>query len=167
MKAITIDKLDIKDHIRWAKDQAILDPTYLAEAQSIAHHPDYMGISMIYASQWEALFEWQKRNLPWASFAPPLKYHVTSKRLFSFRLFPSIFWPEDEKGLNEDASDQQEKEPSNDLRKQVINIAGFPHQPSILFEKDKTAILNLLESIKHLNKLIAHISARKLQYQKG
>lgn len=170
MKAITIDNLDIKDHIRWAQDQAILDPTYLAESQSIAHHPEYLGMSTIYASQWEALFEWQKRNLPWASFAPPLKYHVASRKLFSYRLFPSIFWSEDEdeeEGTKDDGSDQQEKEPSNNLWKQVLNIAAFPHQPSVLFEKDKTAILNLLESIKHLNKMIAHVSARKLQYQKG
>ncbi len=167
MKAITIDNLDIKDHIRWAQDQTILDPTYLAEAQSIVHHPEHMGMSTIYTSQWETLFEWQKRNLPWASFSPPLKYHVASRRLFSFRLFPSIFWSEDEEESSEDAPDQHEKEPSNDLWKQVINIAAFPNQPSVLFEKDKTAILNLLESIKHLNNLIAHISARKLQYQKG
>ncbi len=170
MKAVTIDNLDIKDHIRWAQDQTILDPTYLEEAQSIAHHPEHMGVSTIYSSQWEALFEWQKRNLPWASFAPPLKYHVASRRLFSFRLFPTIFWSEEEddaKESHEDGSDQQEKEPSYNLRSQVINTAAFPHQPSILFEKDKTAILNLLESIKYLNELIAHISSRKLQYQKG
>ncbi|MBX3718678.1 MAG: DUF5399 family protein [Parachlamydiales bacterium] len=170
MKAITIDNLDIKDHVRWAQDQAVLDPTYLTEAQAVAHHPEYLGMSTIYASQWEALFEWQKRNLPWASFAPPLKYHVASRRLFSFRLFPSIYWSEEEEeedGAHEDPSDQQEKEPSVNLWKEVVNVAAFPHQPSVLFEKDKTAILNLLESIKYLNEMIAHVSSRKLQYQKG
>lgn len=168
MKAITIDNLDLKDHVRWAQDQAVLDPTYLKEAQAIAQHPEYLGMSTIYASQWEALFEWQKRNLHWASFTPPLKYHVASRRLFSFRLFPSIYWSEEEEEeSNEDPLEHQEKEPSANLWKQVANVATFSHQPSVLFEKDKTTILNLLESIKQINGMLAHVSARKLQYQKG
>lgn len=172
MKSITIDNLDIKDHVRWAQDQTLLDPVYLSEAQSIAHHSELMGMSSIYESQWETLFEWQKRNVPWASFAPPSKFHLASRRLFSFRLFPTIFWEEneeeeqDEKEGDEGQSEEGD-EPTNNLWSQVVNVAAFTHQPTPLFEKDKSTILNLLESIKDINELIGYISARKLQYQKG
>ena len=37
----------------------------------------------------------------------------------------------------------------------------------IYFEKDKGIIMNLLESIEKLNKMLAHVQSRKLQYQKG
>jgi hypothetical protein len=161
MKPITIDNLDIKDHVRWAQDQVLLDPVYLSEAQTIAHHPELLGMSAIYESQWAALFEWQKRNVPWATFAPPLKFHLASKRLFSFCLLPTIFWNDAEEEPGE------EQESDSDLWRQVMNVAAFAHQPTPLFEKDKSAILNLLGSIKDINGLIAHISARKLQYQKG
>ncbi len=168
MKPITIDNLDIKDHVRWAQDQAIFDPTYLTEAQAVVQHPEYLGTSTIYASQWESLFEWQKRNVHWAAFAAPLKYHLATRRLFSYRLFPSIYWEEDEEDPGEDQQqDEEKKEPSTDLIKQILQVERFSKQPAVLFEKDKTAILNMLESIKYINQLIAHISARKLQYQKG
>lgn len=171
MKPITIDNLDIKDHVRWAQDQILLDPFYLKDSQEVAQHPEMLGLSSIYASQWEALFEWQKKNVPWASFAPPQKYHLANKRLFSFRLFPTIHW-ESEEEEKEDSSQQQNDqdlphEKSDDLIKNVINLQTFSTQSTVLFEKDKSAILNLLESIKYLNELLSHVSARKLQYQKG
>lgn len=167
MKPVTIDNLDIKDHVRWAQDQTDLDPFYLTETQAVAHHSETLGMSTIFSSQWASLFEWEKRNLSWASFAPPQKYHFASRRLFSFRLFPSIFWEEEQEEGHEGEENEQEKERSENLREQVINVAAFADQPSILFEKDKTVILNLLESIKYLDELLAHICARKLQYQKG
>lgn len=175
MKPITIDNLDIKDHVRWANDQNHLDSVYLTEAQAIAHLPEMLGTSAIYTSQWETLFEWQKRNAHWASFAPPSKYHLASKRLFSFRLFPTIYWKEEEEEGTEDDQpsaeefvEKKDKEsPAVNLVKEVINTAAFFHQPSIVFEKDKTTILNLLESIKYLDGLLAQITGKTMQYQKG
>jgi hypothetical protein len=159
MKPITIDNLELKDHIRWAQDQAVLDPHYLTEAQGIAHHPALLGMSTIYASQWEALFEWQKRNPHWASFSPPATYHLASRTLFSFRLLPNIFWEEED----EEAKEKSENNPW----KRLMNSSRLPHQSRSVFEKDKMTLLNLLDLIKSLNEMIAYISARKLQYQKG
>ena len=102
MKAVTIDNLDIKDHVRWAQDQTDLDATYFTEARAISQHPELLGMSVIYASQWELLFDWQKKNAHWASFAPPSKYYLASRRLFSFRLFPTIYWEDDEEDAEQD-----------------------------------------------------------------
>ncbi|MBI3236313.1 MAG: DUF5399 family protein [Chlamydiales bacterium] len=166
MKAVTIDNLDLKDHIRFAQDVMNLDTTYLTDAQAVAKHPEHLGVSTIYASQWEALLERQKRNIHWASFSPPSKYHLANKLLFSFCLFPKAFWEDSEESKQEDSEQKkEEKENLPDLFIQVMKTE--PKHRSSLFEKDKSCILNLLESIRDLNKLLAHISARKLQYQKG
>ncbi|MBS0604983.1 MAG: DUF5399 family protein [Verrucomicrobia bacterium] len=164
MKAVTIDKLNIKDHLRWAQDQEALESIYVTEAQTVAQHPELVGLSMIYPSKFEELFELAKKNQHWACFTPPKNYHVFGKRFFSYRLFPSIHWEDEEEG-GEEPSNQEE--PNHDLIQAVIRIKKMGSQTSSLFEKDKSAMINLLESIRWINKLLKQINARKLQYQKG
>jgi hypothetical protein len=166
MKAITIDNLGIKDHVRWAQDQALLDPVYLAESPLAAHHPEILWTTSIHSSKWEELFEWHNRNLPWAAFTTPDKYHLVSKRLFSYRLFPTIHW-EEESDESDDSDQEEQEDEMSDLVKQLIQLKKFPNQPAALFEKDKSAMLNLLNVIKYLNSLLRQINTRKLQYQKG
>jgi hypothetical protein len=164
MKAITIDQLDIKDHVRWAQDQADYDVSFVQESHLVAPHPEILGTSVIYPSKFEELFELQRRNLPWASFSPPKNFHLFSRRFFSYRLFPSIYW-EDEK--DEEEKESSEKDSSHDLIQEVIRAKLLENQTQSLFEKDKSTILNLLESIRWVNQLLKQINARKLQYQKG
>lgn len=162
MKAVTIDQLDIKDHVRWAQDQKDYDVSFIQESLLVAPHPEILGTSVIYPSKFEELFELQKRNLPWASFSPPKNFHMFSKRFFSYRLFPNIYW--EDKDEEESSEDEN---PSHDLIQEVIRIKKKKEQIQSLFEKDKSAILNLLESIRWVNQLLKQINARKLQYQKG
>ena len=163
MKAITIDQLDIKDHVRWAQDQEGYDISFVKESHLVAQHPEILGTSVIYPSKLEELFELQKRNLPWANFAPPRNFYMFSKRLFSYRLFPNIDW----EGEDDDDEEKKEEDDPFDLIQEVIRAKKLDHQSHSLFEKDKSAILALLESIKWVNQLLKQINARKLQYQKG
>ena len=89
---VTFDSIDISVHQRYAKDQALLDPTFLAETQLVAHHPEITSISRIYSSKWEELFELYKRSSSWAFFCPPSQYLSQSKRFFSHCLLPTISW---------------------------------------------------------------------------
>ena len=166
MKGVTIDKLDIKDHLRWAQDQEVLESAYVTEATLIAHHPEILGMSMIYPSKFEELFELQKRNQHWASFSPPPNFQLFRKRFFSHRLFPSIHWEEEEEDTKEWET-KEEDEPALNLIHAVGQVSSKETHPSVLFEKDKDTMLNLLESIQWINKLLKQIYGRKLQYQKG
>jgi hypothetical protein len=164
MKAVTIDNLDIKDHLRWAQDQETLEAIFVKEAQMVAQHPEIVGLSVIYSSKFEDLFELQKRNQHWAAFSPPRNFHVFGNRFFSYRLFPSIHWEDKEESEDEDPEDEEAI--CSDLIEIIHRVKKTGTQSSI-FEKDKSAMLNLLESIKWINKLLIQINARKLQYQKG
>ncbi len=163
MKAVTIDQLDIKDHVRWAQDQEEYDVTFVKESQLVGQHPEILGTSVIYPSKLEELLELQKRNLPWACFSPPKNFHMFSKRFFSYRVFPNIFWEDQE----EEEEPSEEENENFDLIREVIRVKKLANQPESLFEKDKGTILSLLESIKWVNQLLKQINARKLQYQKG
>ena len=163
MKAVTIDNLDIKDHLRWAQDQEMtLETSWIEETNIVTSQPEIMGMSMIFPSKLEELFELQRKNQHWASFSPPSNFHLFGKHFFSYRLFSTIHWEEEEL---EDTEEEQEL--SHDLIQAVIRIKQLGGQSSSLFEKDKTAVLNLLESIKWINLLLGQIHTLKLRYQKG
>ncbi len=166
MKAVTIDRLDIKDHVRWAQDQQEYDVSFVNESHLVAPHPEILGTSSIYASKFEELFELQRRNMHWASFSQPKNFHLFSRRFFSYRLFPSIYWDDYEESEKED-SDSEGKPASEDLIQEIIKFKKAPSQTHSLFEKDKSAILNLLEAIKGIDRMLKQVNARKLQYQKG
>jgi hypothetical protein len=175
MKPVTIDNLDIKEHIRWAQDRAVLDTTFVKEAKEIAAHPEITGTSAIYSSHLEELFAWEKGMLPWANFSPPQSISLFHKRLFSYRLFPNISseeQSEEEDSPNEDQQEQEEQEEralrrAKDLIQLVLAYQKSNQRSPTLFEKDKGSILSLLESIRYIDEMLAQITSRKLQYQKG
>jgi hypothetical protein len=169
MKAVTIDQLEMKDHVRWAQDQQEYDVSFVNESHLVAPHPEILGTSAIYSSKFEELFELQKKNVSWAAFAQPSNFHLFSKRFFSYRLFPSIHWEEGQDQEEETSSQDQDNQhsPSEDLIKEVLKVQKKSQQKHTLFEKDKTTILNLLETIKGIDRMLKQINARKLQYQKG
>lgn len=161
MKAVTIDQLGMKDHVRWAEDQESYDIALVSESHLVAPHPEILGTSIIYPSKLEELLELQKRNQHWAIFPALYNFPLFGKRFFSYRLFPSIYW--EERGEDE----EKEEESSENLIEAVIRAQSPNGHIDSLFEKDKTAILKLLESIQWINQLLKQISARKMQYQKG
>ncbi len=171
MKRVTIDRLELKDHVRWAQDREVYDPTFIDEAMIIAPHPEFAGLSAIYSSKMEELFDLQKRNQHWAAFAPPDNFHLFSKSFFSYQLFPS--WKEGEENAedqrqNPDESEEEEEpDPSQHLTRLVKTLQNFTSHSPRLFEKDKTLVLNLLDSIQWVNELLGQINGKKLQYQRG
>ncbi|MBS0620197.1 MAG: DUF5399 family protein [Verrucomicrobia bacterium] len=153
----TIAELDIEAHVRWAKDQDY-DTKYITESHLVAPHPEILGVSSIYASKFEELFELQRRNMPWAAFAPPKNFHLFSKRFFSYRLFY---------GFKPFVDEEEEGEKSASSLEEILNVQPQKHLSKHAFEKEKTAISDLLKSIHWINHLLGFVSSRKLQFQKG
>ncbi len=168
MKAVTIDKLDLKDHVRWAQDQQIHDPSFVKDAEAISTQSEVMGVSVIYPSQLDELFEWQKGSHHWASFAPPGNIPFLPKRLFSFRLFPNSHFASAEDAEEQDLGEQEgERDDQKDLIQEICTMESSQGKQNPAFEKEKSALVNLLQTIKGIDGMLAQITSRKLQYQKG
>jgi hypothetical protein len=166
MKPVTIDNLSIKIHERYAQDQSLLDPKYITESHSVTTQSEITGTSSIYTSKLEALFEFNLKNCPWASFSPPPRFLFQARRFFSFSLFPYLSFGE-EKEREDDEEENEERKEANDLIERARAVDPGKEGSSSAFEKERTSILNLLDTLKHLNGLLKHINARKAQYQKG
>ncbi len=152
-KATTIDNLDVKIHERYAQDQQIYDRSFVTEASLVSPHADIAATSAIYSSHYEALFEhYRMRN-----------------RFFSYTILP--FLPQDgerKKGEDEETQeDQEEEDRESILLKKTLQATKAKNQDTSLFEKDKSKIVNLLQTVDHLNEILGQINSRKLQYQKG
>ena len=170
MNGVTIDKLDLKSHRRYAEDQIKLDTKYTQESPLIPPHSEILGTSSIYSSSWEDLFETQKKNIPWACFIPPPLYTVQTNRFFTFRVVPSISLGDEEEEEAQKEKEREEEErqkKENSLFKKTMEAEKGLEDTLSRFEGDKGSILNLLTSIQSLNSLLAQINGRKLQYQKG
>ncbi len=162
MEATTIDRLDLKDHVRWAKDQHNLDPSLIKESLLVAPHPEVMGTSCIYPSKFDELFDLQKANQPWAAFHPPKNFHLFGRRFFSS--FKGETPPSEE---GEQEEEQKSRGTHYYLVQRILRIQALKYHSSSLFEKDKTTLLNALDSIHWIESLLKLIYGRKLQYQKG
>lgn len=163
MKAVTIDNLDIKVHEQYARDQISFDPTYIVDALGISPHFEIAGTSSIYSSKWEELFELAICNIPWAMFAAPPLFTVQRNKYFRYRILPSI-----EDFLEEDEEEQEETSFERAaLLQKILNAKKEKQQSHETFERERSALLNFFQSVKMLDKLLAQINARKLQYQKG
>lgn len=163
---VTIDKLDIKSHNRYAQDQLKLESKYTRDAALIPPHSELLGTSSIFLSYLDQLFEIQARNLPWALFSPPQSFMLQSHRFFTYSILPSICF-EDEKEEKENEEEEEKEDDTNQFIKKTLNAQKGQHQSHVSFEEERRAILGLLGSIKMLNKLLVQINSKKLQYQKG
>jgi hypothetical protein len=162
MKRVTIDQYDIKEHVRWAKDQAACDSSLVHTPSSASLYSDVGATSAIYSSELEALFAWERGMQPWANFSPPENLFLFNKRFFSYRLFPHI-----QSTLEEDMEEELDEEKK---KKNLIDHIRALHRakdPKALFEKDKKSILSLLEAVKEVDAMLALIFSSMLRYQKG
>lgn len=170
MKAVTIDNLDIKVHEQYARDQVSFDPTFIVDSQNISAHFEIAGTSSIYSSKWEELFEIGVRNIPWAMFAAPPSFNTQRNKYFRFRILPTLEESLDdfeEEGFEDESENEDDGEEKFQLLQKILNAQKGQNQSHEVFEYEKSALLNFVHSVKFLNKLLSHINARKLQYQKG
>ncbi len=163
MHAVTIDNLDIQTHNRYAHDQTILDPQFLEKPGMVSTHSDIASLSSIYASEFEKLFGLQNKNMPWAEFSPPAKTRIHKNRYFTHRLILGILGTE----YDEQEDLFEEEEETEEMIEKAEGAKKKFFQRTKSFEKERSAIINVLSSIKELNKMLEECNARRLQYQKG
>ncbi len=166
MEAVTIDNYDIKAHERYATDQSALELTLIRDANLIPQHLESAVGHSVLASKWEELFETHLHRHPFANFTPPPNYMMMRNRFFSYSISPDFNWIEDTRDEEEEEQKKEEERQAKKYKKK-IEAKTAKMMPIALFEKDRTALLNLIDSIQSLNGLIREIHARKIQYQKG
>lgn len=164
MKPVTLDQIGIEAHERYAKDQDVLDASFIKGA---APHFEILGTSAIFSSEWDKLFEYSQRNHPWAAFAPPPLFALLQRRrFFSFSIIPSLdgfSQDEESSGGQDDENEDDQPDAFAEEKERLMNV-NVDQQSH---EKERSILFNLFDSMEHLNELLKEIHSKKLQYQKG
>ncbi|NGX38644.1 MAG: hypothetical protein K1000chlam2_01820 [Chlamydiae bacterium] len=165
-EALTIDNYGVNIHERYALDQEVLDTQFTKDSHLIPAHSEVAARETAITTKWEELFETHLHRHTFATFAPPPGYAMMRNRFFSYVLSPDFDWVENDDEEDEEKQHKEEKRRA-ELYKKKIQTKQSKEMPIALFERDRTALLNMVDSIQLLNGFLQEIHARKLQYQKG
>ena len=165
-EAVTIDNYNVKIHERWATDQEALDPIFVKESNLIPPHSEIAARKASISSKFDELFDTHLHRHPFASFAPPPSYQLMRNRFFTLAISPDFNWAQEMEEDDEEKQRKEEKQQAENYKKRIKREKAMG-MPLALFEKDQTALLNLIDSIQTLNSFLREIHGRKLQYQKG
>jgi hypothetical protein len=170
----TIDDLGVDISTRWAQDQQLLDVSLIKEAGAIPIQTQIDVTIPAFATEWELLFGGIRRQITWADFFAPPRYHEQKKKLFTFQIIPLLgseerkeaqlnrvkaHRPEERKEERETAEEREEREGRS--------YAWEKKREEEEQEREKKILVTLLDSLHHLDRYLVDINSRRTQYQKG
>lgn len=172
MTSRTIDNLGYDASQRYAEDQQFLydNEKVHKDSRILSGKIQIDVISPSYGSEVETLFNADKKNTSWAQFAPPLGYTEQRKKFFVYELLPSLAMHEKNENYTQrilaqvrakapiqDENDEQEKKRAHwqEAKDEEEN------------EKEKSALIGLLNCILNLDKCMLYVNSKRTQYQKG
>lgn len=149
---VTIDNFDVRFHERYAIDQGLIDRTFVDDSL-IPPHLSIAGSQSSFASKLEELFETDEAVHPFANFCMPPGFATARNRFFSFAISIQFEW-------------QSQQAKAQEYREAVLTQRPQGLPPALL-ERDRSALLNLIDSVERLNGFLQRIHGKKLEYQKG
>ncbi len=141
MGSVTIDRLPVGVHKRYAEDQTNLETISQAERTQVLSHAEALGTSSIYESQVDVLFAAQASHMPWAYFAPPPFMGLRQKHCFGHTVASGV-----------------------DIK---VDLLDAEVDVTIQGEKQRLALFSLMEEMNLINAMLGQIHKEKSRYQKG
>ena len=162
IKPTTIDDLGLDIHERYALDQATVDRTFTTTPSVIFPNAEGGGLNSIFISKQELLFEAHIKNASWALFSPPPVAQMP-RHLFAIYLLAPNVPMQDIEWFKE--------RPKRDslralLKKRRKTGTGEINLSDIEFPEE-TTILDMMDSLFHLEKLQNIIGTKRQQYRRG
>jgi hypothetical protein len=154
--ARTIDNLGIDSSTRYAEDRAYYDDSFVKEAR-IPLQAQIDVTLPSYASEFDLLFETDKRYSRYATIPAPRGFYEQKRLIFSNLIIPHLGTLDKRETLLQKLSQ--------------MGMGGNANQPYNL-EQEKTsfereALISLLKKLQSLDQTLIDINSKRTQYQKG
>lgn len=171
VEAKTIDNLGLDSSVRWAQDQKFLDDSLIKESPFISRQTTVDVTSPSFSSEFDTLFQINKRFAPWALLLSPQGYNLQKMRLFTYQTIPSL-------GSDEFLSSQMQKikdkvdasKKARANRRKEGKGSEYPWEDEREEEdelRQSKTLIALLEYLQLIDTLMIEINSRRSQYQKG
>ncbi len=143
--------LPIEAHTRYAQDRQILDEALLKDSGNIPYRTRIEVTEPVF-SEFDTLFELNKRRAPWGEFAPPPDVSK-SRRVFAETTLPRLGSP-----------DKQEVQ----LQKlKQMEIGGKESHLSEIKQREKQILISFFNQMKTSDISQVEINSKRNQYSKG
>jgi hypothetical protein len=162
----TIDNIGLQSYVKYEEDRKFFDAKFLDDSQKVASQIGMDVFEPILESEYQILFDIGKKETLWSTIYPPKRYNEQTKRLFVYQLAPRL-GPADfiETLMSRvEGKRQQEKEDRSDKEKKFMWEEESPFEE---VEEESKKLLQLLQNINVLNKMMQHINAERYRYNKG
>lgn len=164
----TIDNLGLDTSIRYAQDQQYLDASIIKETRNVPGTAEVDVSAPFFASEFDTLFELNKRNQGWALFVNPPGFLDQRKRLFTFNIIPSLGSDELYELHAQSIRDKVQKDKEKNKEKKRDKKGNYEDDIELdEEEKESIKLLALLDIIHELDRLLKEVLSKRSQYQKG
>lgn len=167
--AKTVDNLGSEVSTRYAEDKKFYDEKLVKDARAVSGQTEIDVTTAAFPTEFDQLFETSKRNISWADFFAPPKFHEQKKRLFTSQVIPSL-GSDDKKEMQAArikelvAQTRQKKEQGEKDKRQI----PWEEQKELEEEeREKSTLLNLFNLVIATERDFIDINSRRRQYQKG
>ena len=165
----TIDDIGIQSYIHYEENRKYFDEEFIFNGRSIATQLSTDIFEPILVSDYQILFELGTKGATWSLLPPPDKYNDQKGRLFTHQLAPKL-GPEElielQIGRIEDRRKEEKEKKDQDRKKH--HLASWETEEEVkLIDKEANALIDMMQNIQVLNKIMAQISSERYRYCKG
>lgn len=161
----TIDNLGLQTYIRYEEERSRFGDDILIHAQEVASELTRDVSNPLLFSEFDLLFDLQKRARPWADILPPPTYKDQRRRLFTHQLAPKL-GPEERVEAYQDRIEQVRDQLKKKIAEnKALVTATKPEEEEMV--KDAEKLILLMQDINGFNKMIDYAYKERNRYSKG
>ncbi len=163
----TIDNLGIDVYRRYSEDQKEYEDSYINDSKKVASGTTLDVFLPIYEGEVSTLLELSEKAHPWALLVSPDKYNEQRKRLFTSQIAPAM-GPLERIEMQEERIEEVKKDrEKRDKKKKADRFEWEEGKEEEEIALEAKKLLDLLQDIRFLNKIIADVNAERYRYNKG
>ncbi|MBM3193628.1 MAG: hypothetical protein FJZ59_05295 [Chlamydiae bacterium] len=165
----TIDDLGIQSYLHYEENRKYFDEEFASNSRAIASQLSTDVFEPIIVTDYQILFELGTKGSTWSLMPPPLNYNDQKGRLFTFQLAPKLGPVE----LLELQMSRIESKRKEEKSKSVLEKNGDKNPDSEGSEegkhidKEANTLIEMMQNILSLNKIMAQIISERYRYSKG
>ncbi len=165
----TIDDIGIQSYIHYEENRKYFNEELISEGRSIASQLSTDIFEPMIVTDYQILFELGTKGTTWGNMPPPEKYNDQKGRLFTYQLAPKL-GPSELLELQMGRikeKQKNEKEKKEEERKKEHRSSWESEEEVKLIDKEANTLIDMMQNIQILNKIMIQITSERYRYCKG
>lgn len=164
----TIDDLGVQSYVEYEEGQRYFEKKIISESKNIADQLTTDVFEPVKDAEFLDRYEMGKRKAAWGSIDPPMLFNRQKRRLFTHQLAPKL-GPQE---LLDAQIDRIEAQRELEIEKRKGGqpegaLSWEAEKETTDINKEANKLIELLQDIDSLNKIVQDINGERCRYKKG